>query len=91
MEKEIEKEITVKETTHQFYCDKCGKYLGESNEYRDGWYDKLGYLEISFYNRLFSPHGTYCIRKNFCEKCKDNFINQLSNSLESLGFINEKS
>lgn len=41
MDKPIEELQTVKFISHKFYCDDCGTYLGESDEYEDGWYEEL--------------------------------------------------
>lgn len=35
MEKIEEKIVEEKRKIHKFYCDKCGEYLGESEEFDD--------------------------------------------------------
>lgn len=44
MEKIEEKIVEEKRKIHKFYCDECGEYLGESEEYGDEYYDKIGYI-----------------------------------------------
>lgn len=52
MEKVISKEATKINIIHEFYCDKCNKYLGESVEYDDGWFDEIGYFDTTIINFL---------------------------------------
>lgn len=82
MEKSETKIRKKEETIHHFYCDGCNKYLGETEEYDDGWYTKLGEFELKFY---VAP-GWYEIDKCFCDKCRENFINKVKNTLIDLGF-----
>ena len=74
-----EVEIRTKEVrTHHFYCDDCGKYLGESREYDDGWYEDLGEFNMRF--------GEYSISKHLCDDCREKFYVKLNKSLLDLGF-----
>lgn len=56
------------ERKHDFYCDKCGKYLGTTYEHPDGWYRQLG--EVEFFDHTNSDsteyYGNLC---NECTKC----------------------
>lgn len=70
------------ETTHQFYCDNCNKYLGKTKEYDDGYYPELGKFELKFY----LPSGWYKINKYFCDECKEKFLKKVENTLVDLGF-----
>ena len=44
-----EQRIESAKKIHHFYCDDCGKYLGSSEEYPDGYYEEIGLLELGFY------------------------------------------
>lgn len=77
--KEVIKEVKIYE--HSFYCDECGKYLGTSQEYEDGWYKDIGELEMKFY-----IDGWYTIRKHLCGECRKSFISNLKVSLLNMGF-----
>lgn len=81
MEKVEYIEQTVETAEHSFYCDECGKYLGMSEEYDDGWYEKLGEFELSFY-----INGWYRVKKCLCHDCADNFLSNLKDFLTSIGF-----
>ena len=69
-------------SSHSFYCDNCGKYLGVTEEYEDGWYEELGECELSFH----LPDGRYRDKKCLCDDCKEKYLAELSNSLKRLGF-----
>ena len=75
---------TVTENTHHFYCDVCGDYLGSTQEHSDGWYGQLGEFEI----RYRVPDRCFVnFNKNFCEKCKQQFLDKLVTHLENIGFV----
>lgn len=82
MEKTKETIREVKDTEHFFYCDECGKYLGSSKEYDDGWYQKLGEFEEKFY----VGNHWYQIEKCFCDDCRKSFIENIEVALKKLGF-----
>ena len=72
------------ERTHWFYCDECGKYLGESHEYDDGWYETFGKFELSIYmDRKYNLH------KYLCEICKHKLMLEIEENLRRLGFKTE--
>ena len=71
-------ERVVEERIHHFFCDDCGKFLGESKEWEDGYYEELG---------IFSTrYGSYHIKKHLCDKCRDKFDDKIIQTLTDLGF-----
>ena len=56
MEKVLEKEKLVKIITHEFYCDSCGKKIGKSIEFDDGYYEQLNEVVFVIQNRYGSKH-----------------------------------
>ena len=66
---------------HKFYCDDCGEYLGESEEYDDGYY-----VEKGEYNVEFNFDHWYTLEKCLCEKCAEKKNNQIFQALKDLGF-----
>lgn len=83
MKKVEEKTIEVKRKIHKFYCDKCGEYLGEIEEYDDGYYTEIGYI----FERVVVNGTPYCYRGNLCNKCTEEHYKELSNILETIGFV----
>ena len=81
MEKVKETIKKVKQYEHSFYCDDCGKYLGTSQEYDDGWYEEFGEFELKFH-----IDGWYRINKCLCDDCRKKFIENLKVALKNLGF-----
>lgn len=76
-------EKIIKESyKHSFYCDKCNKYLGTSEEYDDGWYQKFGEFSLAFY----VEDEWYEIYKCLCDYCKDEFVDNLKSVLKNIGF-----
>jgi hypothetical protein len=59
------------ERVHNFYCDGCGKYLGQSLEYDDGWYEERGY---------------YILHKHLCKKCESKLSLEIEENLRRLDF-----
>ena len=74
---------TIEYNTHIFYCDVCGKELGFSQEYDDGWYKELGEYEMSFYTGL---HGWYKLHMHLCDNCAREYNEKIVNALLDLGF-----
>lgn len=66
---------------HSFYCDKCGEYLGTTDEWDDGWYAERGEFELRLY-----VDGWYHIKKHFCESCKKDFLDNMKAALIDMGF-----
>ena len=81
MEKTETKTLEVERCEHSFYCDECGKYIGTSEEYEDGWYDELGDFELSFY-----IDDWYRVHKCLCSNCAKKFLSNLKNCLKDIGF-----
>lgn len=85
MKKTITEIIEVEENEHEFYCDECGKYIGTSYEYDDGWYDELGEFELAC-----NINGWLRLKKCLCDKCAHEFINKVRTVLFDIGFEVEK-
>lgn len=82
MEKVEEKIVEVKRKIHKFYCDRCGEYLGEVEEFDDGYYEETGYIS----QRININGKQYYYKGHLCDKCKENFYKDLGNVLEIVGF-----
>ena len=83
MEKVEERIVEEKRKIHKFYCNKCGKYLGEIEEYYDGYYEEIGYVV----QRIVINGKQYLYKGHLCNKCKENFYKDLGNVLEIVGFV----
>lgn len=83
MEKVEEKKVEVKRKIHKFYCDKCGEYLGDAEEYDDEYYEEIGYVT----QRIVINGKQYLYKGHLCNKCKENFYKDLGNVLEIVGFV----
>ena len=83
MERLESKKIKSTKQYHTFYCDICGKKLGTSEEYDDGYYDEYGSFELSFY---IKDYDWYKVKKHFCEKCKEKYATNLIETLKKYGF-----
>lgn len=83
MEKETRTTYQKELIEHSFYCDECGKYLGTSKEYDDGWYKKFGEFELRVY-----VNDWYHINKCLCENCENKFVSKVRAALKDMGFKN---
>ena len=83
MEKVEEKIVKAKREIHKFYCDKCGEYLGEIEEYDDGYYEEIRCVT----KRIVINGKQYLYKRHLCDKCKENFYKDLGNVLEIVGFV----
>lgn len=83
MDKVEEKIVEIKRKVHKFYCDKCGEYLGESEEFDDEYYEQIGYIS----QRVVVNGKQYLNKGHLCGKCKENFYKDLGNVLEVVGFV----
>ena len=74
---------TIEYRYHTFYCDICNKELGTTEEWEDGYYNKLGE-----YTQSFNLSGVkwFELEKVLCDKCKDEFNEKIKNALFDLGF-----
>ena len=84
MEKEIKEAVRRIETTHEFYCDECGEYLGRSEEYEDGYYYKIGEYQWKYYDKNC---GWLYKKGNYCPKCQERVAEQIASALKKMGFI----
>lgn len=71
---------------HEFYCDDCGKCIGRSEEYDDGYYERFG--ELAFHFNL-KDIGWYSIEKCLCDDCKEKYIDELKETLQKIGFTKD--
>lgn len=78
---------TIIQDIHHFYCDDCGKHLGSSQEYDDGWYEELGEFEL----KMRLPQGCYILKKCLCDECKEKYPVKLQSILEDIGFKKDSS
>ncbi len=83
MEKVEEKIVEVKRKVHKFYCDKCGEYLGESEEYDDGYYEEIGYI----YEDIVVDETPYRYIGYLCNNCKEKHFKELGSFLETIEFV----
>ena len=83
MEKTISRNVKRKQYYHEFYCDKCNKFLGKTAEYDDGWYPRLGEYEQKF---NVNGYGWCELELNLCDKCKAEKNLLILISLKELGF-----
>ena len=86
MEKATTETITTTKTTHHFYCDHCNIHLGSSKEYNDGYYEEFGEFEL----KMYTPRGWYSLDKHLCDECREEFLNEFYNTLETIGFKLER-
>lgn len=76
------------ERVHHFYCDGCGKYLGQSLEH-NGWYEKIGKFELNLYMDSIDMDESYTFNKCLCNICKHKKMLEIEENLRSLGFKKE--
>lgn len=81
MKKTITEIVEVEETRHEFYCDRCNRYLGVSYECEDGWHESLGDFELRYY-----ANGWLRLKKCLCDKCKYDFMDELRTTFFNIGF-----
>lgn len=86
MQKQIKTKKEIVQVTHEFYCDNCGKFLGSSKEWDDGYYKEYG----SFKNNLCINSRWYRYRKNLCDKCQNEFVAKLTKTLIELGYTKDR-
>ena len=83
MDRIEEKIIESKLIIHHFSCDECGKDLGSTEEYEDGYYPKVGCYGQSFH---LEPGGWFRYSATLCDECKEKKTATIKNSLLALGF-----
>ena len=89
MEKIKEVEVTQTKKIHEFYCDICGKKIGEKEEiYTDDGnllcFSKKGTGQYARTFFLDNSHLTYC--KNLCDECMQSEEQKIVDTLKELGF-----
>lgn len=73
--------------SHEFYCDMCQEFLGQSVEHEDGWYSKIG----DYHLRFHAPEvGWFYSDKHLCDSCKHKYNETIRLTLEALGFVLDK-
>lgn len=79
------KNRTIVETYHTFYCDYCGELIGKSRENSDGYYKELGRFEIFLYleGKIRNRLGK---KKCLCDVCQEKATNEIYEALTVLGF-----
>ena len=83
MEKQIKKQHIVNLVSHKFYCDRCGKLIGEVNEcLEDGWYPILG----EYKRKYRASKGWLELNKNYCDSCAEMIDYQIELTLKEFGF-----
>ena len=82
MDKPVVRQRNVEYTVHQFYCDDCGMYLGDSIEYEDGYFETLGDFEERF---LFCGDWFH-LKRHLCKECRIKLISKMKDSLIRIGF-----
>lgn len=88
MEKVITETVNIERKKHSFYCDKCNKYLGSSEEFYDGYYPPFGEYGQSFY---VNGYGWCRLKLHLCDKCKVDMTNDILRCLKQLGFYYDPS
>lgn len=88
MDKLVEKEVTSKFRFHEFYCDHCGKYLGETEEDpSDSYYHSIGEYEI----RMTIADSRLTKTGHLCDDCRIKLMDDIINKLKSdFNFKEEK-
>jgi hypothetical protein len=67
---------------HKFYCDKCGKFLGSSEEYDDGYYENKFTYEYQFF-----ICNKWVVKKAIlCDEHRQEFEGSLITTLKNFGF-----
>lgn len=83
MEKIETKKVEKEERKHKFYCDVCNKFLGESIEYEDGYYEEYGDIE----HKIFIHRTNYIIKMNLCEECYQKKMNEIEEAIKKVGYV----
>ena len=81
MEKVERNTVTTETVIHKFYCDKCGEYIGESEEYDVDYYTEKGKFEVKI-----NFNGWYILKECLCDKCAEKKTNEIYRALKDLGF-----
>lgn len=79
------KTIEKEEIKHEFYCDECNKFLGQSTEYDDGFYIRYGAIE----HRIYARGNYYVLKMHLCDECHKKKMNKVFETLEKVGYTKE--
>lgn len=82
MEKQKVNKIEKDEITHEFYCDDCGKYIDQSIEWEDGYYESYGDYE----QQMFFKGSWWRLEKCLCDDCKNKYDEKITTMLKEIGF-----
>ena len=82
MEKVRIEEITEEQEIWEFYCDHCGKKLGETKKEPYKCRDTLG----DFFSGIKVEGVWYTCSKCFCPKCREEFLDKYIKTIKELGF-----
>lgn len=85
MDKIIPIKRTITENKHQFFCDECGQFIGESYEYDDGYYQEFG----NYTPDVEINHVGYSLGKLLCDKCEEKAERELLQAIKQLGYKRE--
>lgn len=92
MEKILEEVVQKTNRLHKYYCDGCGEFLGESLECDDGYVSEYNRYGVTFNLPLDCDHSgygkitCYTFDRNYCDKCLNDFVSKIHNSLMGFGF-----
>ena len=85
MDKINVEKVNIIRTTHTFECDMCGKPLGTTLEWEDGYYAELGR-----YEKGYCVDGKwYRLKKNLCDECAELLTSKIVAAFKELGFEKE--
>lgn len=87
MHKIEEIEIVEVKRRHMFYCDNCKKYIDDSIECEDGWFESFGEREQSIF---INKKGKYILKGILCDECYLKQQDEIVNVLSDLGFEKER-
>ena len=79
---ETVKTIRGDRKAHNFFCDNCGKELGSSVEYDDGYYAQCGEYEQKIY-----IDDWYEIKANYCKDCAEKKTQEIISAIKAIGFV----
>lgn len=89
---EVIEKLHTPRNLHKFYCDICKEEIGNSAEYEDGFYAKIGNVEKSAMVYDIDKHydtKRFELKKYLCRKCTEKLnesMEDVFNMLIKLGF-----
>ena len=85
MHEEVLTVVEKTKVTHKFFCDECGCFIDESEEYEDGWYP----CDCCREWKIFIDGRWYYKKAELCDDCTNKVTNNIINALEKLGFTDD--